>query len=33
MYINAQQTCEGIVKICFMSDVSEISKTLIFPQN
>jgi len=24
LYINAQQTCEGIVKIYFMPDVSEI---------
>jgi len=27
LYINAQQTCEGIVKIYFMPDVSEIPET------
>jgi len=30
LYINAQQTCEGIVKIYFMPDVSEIPETYVF---
>ena len=29
MFINAQQTCEGIDKIYFMPDVSEIPETYI----
>jgi len=33
VYINAQQTCEGIVEIFFMPDVSEIPETNMFPQN
>ena len=33
LYINAQQTCDGIFKICFMSDVSELPETYMFPQN
>jgi len=33
MYINAQQTCEGIVEKHFMPDVAEIPETYMFPQN
>jgi len=33
MYRNAQQTCEGIVEICFMTDVSEIPETYMLLQN
>ena len=30
MYLNAQQTCEGIVEIYFMPDVSEIPETYTY---
>jgi len=33
LYINAQQTCYGIVDIYFVPDVSEIPETYMFPQN
>jgi len=33
LYINAHQTCKGIVKIYFMFDVSEIQETYTFQQN
>jgi len=33
LYLHAHQTYQGIVKIYFIPDVSEIPETYMFPQN